>query len=153
MVRPGDLVYNLGDFALKVGWEAALAFRRRLLGNQYLLTGNHDSVVKEMVRRAPDAFVWVKQLESIKPKIDGVPPITMCHYAMRVWPGSHKGHYMLYGHSHGMLPEDHTLSFDVGVDCWNFTPVSIEQVVEKMKKKMPAWLEWKASLEGTGRAE
>lgn len=154
VVRPGDLVYNLGDFGLKIKWDELLRFRRRLMGNIYFVKGNHDSVTEEMFRHAPDAFVWMRDLETIKPKIEGVPPITLCHYAMRTWPGSHKGHYMLYGHSHGMLPEDsRLLSFDVGVDCWNFAPVSVEQVKKKIGEKMPAWLEYKESLRSTGRAE
>lgn len=154
VVRPGDLVYYLGDFALKTSWEKALAFRRRLMGNFYFVRGNHDGVADEMYRRDPSCFVWMKDLETIKPKMDGIPPITLCHYAMRVWPGSFKGRWQLYGHSHGMLPElPHLLAFDVGVDCWNFSPVSIEEVAQKMKAKMPAWEAYKASLKGTGRAE
>jgi hypothetical protein len=45
------------------------------------------------------------------------------------------------------------LAFDVGVDCWDFTPVSIEQVAAKMKAKLPEWEVYKASLKNTGRAE
>jgi calcineurin-like phosphoesterase family protein len=153
VVRPGDLVYNLGDFGLKIQWEELLRFRRRLIGNQYFLFGNHDTVTKEMIRHEPDVFVWARDLDTIRPKIDGIPPITMCHYAMRVWPGSHKGHWHLYGHSHSNLPENHSLSFDVGVDCWDFYPVSLDQVAAKMKQKMPAWEAYRNSLKGTGRVE
>jgi calcineurin-like phosphoesterase family protein len=154
LVRPGDIVYYLGDFALKCRWEDAQAFRRRLLGNFYFILGNHDTVAKELYRHDPRSFVWQKDLETIKPKIEGIPPITLCHYALRVWPGSHKGHWSLYGHSHGMLPElPNLLAFDCGVDSWNFTPVSIEQVAEKMKSKMPAFEAYKESLKGTGRVE
>jgi calcineurin-like phosphoesterase family protein len=154
VVRPGDLVYNLGDFALKIKWEEAYRFRQRLMGNIYFIRGNHDSVAEEMLRHEPHAFVWMRDLETIKPKIDDIPQITLCHYAMRTWPGSFRGSWELYGHSHGMLPEDpHLLSFDIGVDCWDFAPVSIEQVKQKMAKKMPAWLEYKESLRATGRAE
>jgi len=31
VVRPGDKVYNFGDFALKCTWEQAYAFRQRLV--------------------------------------------------------------------------------------------------------------------------
>jgi len=156
IVRPGDLVYNLGDFGLKIKWDELLQFRRRLTGNIYFIRGNHDSVTDEMFRRAPDAFVWVRKLETIKPKIDSIPPITLCHYAMRTWPGSHKGTYQLYGHSHGMLPElPNLLAFDVGVDIpeWNFSPVSIEQVQGKMRRKLPAWEAYRESLKDSKRVE
>jgi calcineurin-like phosphoesterase family protein len=150
VVKPGDLVYNLGDFALKTTQKRAQEFRRRMAGNIYFILGNHDSIAKSI----PGSWVWMKELERIHPKIDGIPPITLCHYAMRTWSGSHRGSWMLYGHSHGMLPEmDTLLSFDVGVDCWNFTPVSIEQVAARMKTKLPAWEAYHASLRDTGRAE
>jgi calcineurin-like phosphoesterase family protein len=153
VVRPGDIIYYLGDFALKIKWQEALRFRQRLMGNIYFIKGNHDSVAKELFRNAPEAFVWMRSLDTIRPKIDGIPPITLCHYALRTFPGKHKNHWSLYGHSHGGLPEDHSLSFDVGVDCWNFTPVSIEQVAAKMRAKLPEWEAYKESLQGTGRVE
>jgi hypothetical protein len=40
----------------------------------------------------------------------------------------------------------------VGVDCWDFAPVSIEEVRKKMQSKMPAWEAWKATLP-EGRVE
>lgn len=154
VVRPGDIVYYLGDFALKCTWEQAQSFRRRLLGNFYFILGNHDHVAQELHRNDPRCFVWMRDLDTIKPKIEGIPPITLCHYAMRVWPGSHKGHWQLYGHSHGMLPElPSQLAFDVGVDCNNFAPFSIEDVAKRMKAKEPEWEAYRATLRGSGRAE
>ena len=52
--------------------------------------------------------------------------LVLCHYAMRVWRNSHHGAIHLYGHSHGNLIGD-SQSCDVGVDCWRFSPVSIEE--------------------------
>lgn len=55
---------------------------------------------------------------------------------MRTWNGSHRGIWQLYGHSHGNLSDDEAaLSFDVGVDCHNFYPVSYEEVKGIMKNK------------------
>lgn len=154
VVRPGDIVYNLGDYALKTQWEAAYRFRQRLLGNHYFIIGNHDSVAKAMIQNAPDCFVWARYFETLRLKGYGVPSITICHFALRTWPNSHRGSWQLYGHSHSHLPElDNLLAFDVGVDCWDFTPVSIEQVTRKMKSKMPAWEASRALLTGTERAE
>jgi calcineurin-like phosphoesterase family protein len=56
----------------------------------------------------------------------------LCHYGLRVWDRSHHGALHLYGHSHGTLPGD-SQSLDVGVDGWEFTPVNIEQVRDRMK--------------------
>jgi calcineurin-like phosphoesterase family protein len=152
VVRPGDKVYNFGDFALKCTWEQAYAFRQRLLGQQHFLFGNHDHVADEMIKNNPGCFVWAKGdpdsggMHHLKLKGYDVPKITICHYAMQTWPGSYGGAWQLYGHSHGMLADSILLRFDCGVDCWDFTPVSIEQVAQKMKPKVAAWEAWKATL-------
>ena len=46
------------------------------------------------------------------------------------------GFTFITGNSHGML-EPYGLSFDVGVDRWNFFPVSLEQVDKEMSKLKP----------------
>jgi calcineurin-like phosphoesterase family protein len=57
--------------------------------------------------------------------------IILCHYAMRVWDRSHYGSMHLYGHSHGHLP-DYGKSMDVGVDCHNYYPISVDHVRERL---------------------
>lgn len=60
--------------------------------------------------------------------------ITLCHYAMHVWHQSHKGSWMLFGHSHGDLnPIGKT--FDIGVDAHNFEPWSMEEIEAEMAKR------------------
>lgn len=54
---------------------------------------------------------------------------------MRTWNKSHYGNWQLYGHSHGSLPENDSLSMDVGVDPNNYFPISFEQVSDRMSKK------------------
>lgn len=53
------------------------------------------------------------------------------HYGMRVWPAQRRGAIHLYGHSHGWL-QGTSRSLDVGVDCWNFYPVGIPQVLQQL---------------------
>jgi calcineurin-like phosphoesterase family protein len=66
----------------------------------------------------------------------GVRDITLLHYALRVWNKSHYSSWHLYGHSHGSLPDDpNSMSFDVGIDCHNYTPISFEQVKAIMARK------------------
>lgn len=67
--------------------------------------------------------------------------ICMSHYSMRVWNKSHKGAWMLYGHSHGNLPEyeyDGKLfkTMDVGIDTHpEFKPYSLREVKAIMDKR------------------
>ena len=129
IVKPTDETYHLGDIFWKHTpvWQAN-SILDRLNGKHYLIWGNHDEVAKQVKPR----FEWTKDLHTFK---EGKVNIVLCHYAMRVWYNQHYGSYCLYGHSHGQLPEDKSLSYDIGVDCWNYFPVSIEEVVAKMKKK------------------
>lgn len=148
-VAKGDLVYELGDLFLKIDPKTARDVRHQMKGNFYFVPGNHDQVA-ELI---PDCFVWMKELVRIKPVGFHTPHIVLSHYSMRTWNGKHRDTWQLYGHSHGQLPEDVSLSFDVGVDTNNFFPYSIEDVIKKMVGKMPGWLEYKKSLKGTRRAE
>lgn len=130
-----DTVYHLGDIFFCPSSEARL-LRERLNGSIHLIRGNHDKGA-DSIR---DAFEWIKDIHELT--IDdadaegGKQRITLCHYAMRVWNHSHHGAWHLYGHSHGSLEDDtHSLSFDVGVDCHNFQPISYKTVKDIMSAK------------------
>jgi calcineurin-like phosphoesterase family protein len=130
VVGPEDTVYHLGDFA--VGGGPAAPYLRRLNGKIQFCLGNHD---KRLMRSYLDSG-WEFDIPHLREVTVDKQEIILCHYAMKVWNGSHKGHWQLYGHSHGTLPDDPTtLSCDVGVDCWNYFPVSMEQLRDKMKTK------------------
>lgn len=153
VVRPGDKVYNLGDFAMSCGWEDAYKFRLRLLGDQYFTWGNHDrpptgSVAWDMVQNHPDCFIETEHSFVLDLKAYGIKyPVTVGHFMMGTFTKSHKGAWNLYGHSHSQLPEEpRWMSFDVGVDAWDYSPVSIEQVAQKMKAKLPAYEAWRSTL-------
>jgi len=87
-------------------------------------------------------FSWCEAIHKVDPLVtlnfsrpqDKPLPVVLCHYAMRTWDRSHYGSYHLYGHSHGKL-ERHGWSMDVGVDCFDFYPVSLRQVIEELNKK------------------
>lgn len=127
-VKPGDDVYHLGDFAFG-NTESAKKIKRRLNGNIHLIKGNHEKPALGMIGE----FVWVKDVAEVK--VEGQ-SIFLSHYAHRVWNKSHHGTYHLYGHSHGSLPDDpNSLSFDCGVDCHNYAPLSFSEVKAIMAKK------------------
>lgn len=139
VVGPDDIVYHLGDFAFEKDRSRLEWMLGRLNGSKHLIWGNHDNLLKSV--KWKDHFYTAADLRMITVPAEsnnGIDQeIVMCHYAMRVWNKSHYGSWMLHGHSHGTLPDDpKILSCDVGVDCWNFTPVSMEQLGERMKKKL-----------------
>lgn len=120
-VAPGDMVYHLGDFA----FTEHTPYLRRLKGQKRLIVGNHDHS-----NRVKKAEGW-STVDGILHVTVGETPIVLCHYGLRVWNRSHYGALHFYGHSHGSLPGD-SQSTDVGVDVWNFAPVSLDEIRERL---------------------
>jgi len=121
VVNKGDVVIHAGDFCWKNNEKGAKEFLDRLNGTHILLKGSHDNWMNRSYHE-----MWTKTINKQL--------VVVCHYAMRVWPRRHYGSWMLYGHSHGKLP-DHGYSTDIGVDNWDYYPVSWDQIVELMKNK------------------
>lgn len=133
VVKAGDRVYHLGDMFWRTNTlKDALSIRYRLTGQHFYIYGNHDEVFhKHQVLR--DSFIWCKDTFNLK--VDGIPNIWLSHYAHEDWNGSHRGAYHLFGHVHGQKPNPVGLKLDVGVDCWNYYPVSLETISEQLAKK------------------
>jgi calcineurin-like phosphoesterase family protein len=132
VVAPNDIVYYGGDMFYKGRTKDCEAILDQLNGQIYFVKGNHDKLASKFQHRYR---FWGDLLEI---KYEGH-LIVLCHYAMRTWNKALKGSYHVYGHSHGQLPEDpNSLSFDIGVDCWNFYPVSVDRILEKMREKEAA---------------
>jgi len=128
---------HLGDMFWHTMTEAeAMVILGRLNGGHAFIYGNHD----ELMERSADLrgmFRWIvgKNKESgIRNLRWNKNHITLCHYALHVWNRSHKGAWMLFGHSHGELAV-RGKSFDVGVDCHNFEPWSLEEIESEMEKR------------------
>jgi calcineurin-like phosphoesterase family protein len=131
VVQPEDTIYHLGDFTFYREEEKVLNLLRRLNGTKIFVFGNHDKVMwNQQVRKQFSAMYPFHEINIDKQRI------TLCHYAMKVWNGSHRGSWQLYGHSHGTIPDPtDALQIDVGVDCHGFTPISFEQIGRLMAKK------------------
>lgn len=127
-VRPGDTVWHLGDFSHRCPEGRARAIFARLNGRRrFLVRGNHDRIAARMPW---DGVVDVARV--VVPRPDGTTLGVWCsHYAHRVWPGQHRGDIHLYGHSHGRLPGT-AASTDVGVDCFDFRPVAIDEILARL---------------------
>lgn len=131
VVKPEDSVWVLGDFSMSGDKVFLNRTLDRLNGTKFLVAGNHDS------KPCKSSDKW-REVHTLTHITEGGQILVLCHYAMRVWYKSHCGSWHLYGHSHGNLPEENNLSFDVGVDSWNYTPVSFDQIAKKMLDKKVA---------------
>jgi calcineurin-like phosphoesterase family protein len=119
-VAADDEVWHLGDFALRMPVPAIADLLATLHGRKHLVTGNND----------PPAIVALLGWASVQPyaelAIDGI-RLVLCHYAFRTWNGMAKGALNLHGHSHGRL-KPQPRQIDVGVDVWDFRPVTLAQI-------------------------
>lgn len=122
-VAAGDVVFHLGDFA--VGHRAPGALLERLAGEKHLVPGNNDP---DAIRALPG---WASVCPFREEVVDGV-AVVLCHYALRSWrdmgKAGAKGALNLHGHSHGRLARMRR-QFDVGVDVWDFRPVSVAELL------------------------
>ena len=130
-IHVGDLFWH----TLSLG--EALVILGRLHGRHAFIYGNHDELIEKHAGSFAYQFDWMKG----ENKASGVHRLyfnknemTLCHYAMRVWNKSHKGSWMLYGHSHNELPVIGK-SFDIGVDGHDFEPWSLEEIEAEMAKR------------------
>lgn len=131
VVKSKDQVYHLGDVSLRNSKSTA-EILNRLNGKIFLIKGNHEKSVSKPECQA--RFEWVKDYHFIK--LPDKNMIAMMHYCMRIWDRKFHGAWHLFGHSHSYLKEvEGELAINVGVDCWNYYPVSYEQIKAKMQEK------------------
>ena len=133
VVGEHDTFYILGDFVFAKHVDQILYIRSRIkCKNVHWIKGNHDKYAfSPLVEKA---FKSIRDYLEIEIKGQ---KIVLCHFPILSWHRGHHGSWMLHGHSHGSLIYPNTLQnkriADVGVDCWNFFPVSFEQLLEKFK--------------------
>lgn len=131
VVPASGLVYHVGDFFFRTTPERASRIRRRLNGKIDLTLGNHDELALLLAGYSERPFESVQLYKEIKVNKQ---TIILFHYGMRTWRHAQRGTWHLYGHSHNLLPA-FGKSFDVGVDCWQYRPLSFEEVEAEMSKR------------------
>lgn len=126
-VGPKDHIYILGDLTFS-NKENTKKLLDSLNGKKYLIIGNHDKVGEEIKKY----FVWVDNLRQIK--IDDQ-KIILCHYPIYSWNGKFHGSWHFHGHTHTVSHEDftHEKKVNVGVDLWDYAPVSFERIIGEEK--------------------
>lgn len=121
-VKPGDVVYHLGDFMLPQHQDRAEKLLRTLHGTKNLILGNHERP------QAVRAKGWASTQQYKHKRFRSGFHVCMFHYAMRTWEGMHYGYFHAYGHSHGQLEPIWGRSMDVGVDTrLDFSPWHVDE--------------------------
>ena len=126
-VRPDDEIWHLGDFAVRQKPARIAELLASLNGTKHLIRGNNDDAV---VRSDPS---W-SSVQAYSEIVIGGTHFVLCHYAFRTWRNMGQGWINLHGHSHGRLAPQ-LRQCDVGVDAWDFTPISTLKILEKVRSK------------------
>ena len=121
----GDVVWHLGDFAIRQRPLVVTALFARLNGRKHLVAGNNDPAAT----RELEGWESVQSYTEIES--DGV-SLVLCHYPFRSWRGMGKGWLNLHGHSHGRL-KPLPRQFDVGVDVWGYRPVALSEILHSRR--------------------
>lgn len=135
VVRPDDITYIVGDFSMGLNDEERVrSIFSRLMGHKVLIIGNHDVRRENQVHPTLARLDWMITPTPAMETQDEGQRVYLSHYAHRTWPGSGKGSYHFYGHSHGELPHVGR-SRDVGVDLPDvaFTPRTFKELTKGMK--------------------
>jgi calcineurin-like phosphoesterase family protein len=118
-VGPTDDLWVLGDLCFDA--NAYERYRAWLLGvteHLHLLQGNHDPKRNRHTRLLAYDFSYAHR------------HFYLCHYPWATW---RPNTVMLHGHCHGNTPAPspdprQQNRFDVGVDCWDFRPVALDDL-------------------------
>jgi calcineurin-like phosphoesterase family protein len=123
-VAPGDTVWHLGDFGVRLRPERATALLETLHGEKHLIAGNNDPPAIRALSG------WASVGDYAELLLAGQ-RFVLCHYPLRAWNGSGRGAVDLHGHSHGRLAP-WPRQIDVGVDAWGFAPVPLEAILDRL---------------------
>lgn len=134
-VKMSDDVYILGDFCF--GVKDFIRYMSQLNGTKHFITGNHDGkAIKQLMNMKHGKDVDKRTLRmchfhgDIKSVKDGGYDIELCHYPIFEWNRWYRGSIHFHGHCHGNIGTSfRERAYDVGVDCWNYEPVTLEEVL------------------------
>lgn len=137
VVRPHDTVWHLGDFSFH-NQEKTIEIFNRLKGHKNIVLGNHDRKSNWMKKVGFEEIIKGWTYVQV-----GIYPMQLCHYPWQM-DKRHEGKsypdqapddgagYLLHGHTHGPARR-HGRQFHVGVDAWDYAPVSEGTVLRSIE--------------------
>jgi calcineurin-like phosphoesterase family protein len=128
IVGPDDEVWHLGDFAILQPAAAVTAWLGHLNGKKHLVAGNNDPP------ETTGQPGWASVMPYAELTVDGV-LLVLCHYPFRSWRRMMKGSFDLHGHCHGRLGDPLPRQVDVGVDVWDFRPITLPEILASRRRR------------------
>ena len=117
VVRPGDTIYHLGDFA----WSDHLYWADQLNGTLVLIGGNHDR--KNPMRSIP--YLEIRRDKKLW---------CLFHYPIEEWNGWYSGSFHVHCHTHDQRIITAPGRFNCTVEANNYAPISLEKVRFELTK-------------------
>lgn len=148
LVHPGDVVYHLGDFVWN--WNKVGRILAQLNGEHHLIIGNHDQCHPVHDHHSPGKYpaeylrMGFKSVQTDLKIHIGTHDVKLCHfpympkdvtgmeeYHLRFpdFRPKDEGGWLLHGHVHTQFKQQGR-QINVGVDQWDFKPVSLDQLLE-----------------------
>lgn len=134
VIKPEDIVFHLGDVGCWYGSMSWLSLLPKLNGDKYLIPGNHD---KKLMSQLEKVFTILPPIHTFRHTTEeGKFGFVLSHYPIYSWEGKTHGSIHCYGHTHGPVAALGPQAYDVCVDSNNFRPVSIDDVICAVTKRL-----------------
>ena len=135
LVTSSDNLYILGDFAFTKSFDVVKDYRNKInCQHIHFIRGNHDYFSTREYLTIFESVEYYREAKHNHVKF------VLCHYPMVTWNNSFRGSIMCHGHCHSNIEGWKKIHMpglpliDVGVDEWNYCPVSFDQLIEKAKE-------------------
>jgi len=134
VVGKNDSILHLGDLTM-TNKEKTMSYCKQLRGKKYLIRGNHDGASDTWYEDC--GFTVVEPIFKIfRDKYDNWNKYLLTHEPVMELPsGWFNIHGHLHGNSHRGAVPDGNQHFDVGVDCCDFTPIRLYEVMTTLRKE------------------
>lgn len=138
VVKPGDIVYNLGDSIMSDN-EKGVELYKKLNGTSFMIWGNHctdnkKNLLAERCHIVGGWYAWLIKYEKLSIYMSHYPTLTsnydQKHFSQHV--------LSLHGHTHqrtNWLDPKNPFLYHVGLDSHNNTPVHIDEVITDIRQR------------------
>lgn len=142
VVKPEDIVYDLGDLVL-TDLESAIPIINKLNGLHHWIIGNHDTkkkidaIMEDCPKVWEEGYAYVLKEDKYSFYLSHYPTLTANFDDKKF-----SRHVInLHGHTHqqtNWLQDDNPFMYHVGMDSHNCTPVHIDEVITDIKNRYNA---------------
>ena len=146
LVKPGDVVYNLGDMAMN-DIEASIPYLKQLNGHQIWIMGNHDTDKKaERILYACHSNIYMMKGNTYSAMLkDGKMRYYVSHYPTITtnFDDKHFSQHVFsfHGHTHqktNFYHPDNPFLYHVGMDSHDCRPVHLDEVLTDIRNRWNA---------------